>query len=297
MQAARALLLSLSVLAALGSAVSCRSKQPPGAASARPSAAPPPKPAATASVARRNQSGCRVLGVTGTPTGATENLDAGRLFRAGEWLDLGAGTDVSFRHTETAREFSLGGPGRFQPCEAGAEKVSIARGTLLTTAGPGARAGAEVLLATPFALIRYADAKLALTVEERKLMLEVAQGSATVEPVARGGKAEPEKTVTGPNGTLTLDGTSDAEALVTACNEARGAIASGAPRPAGIASGGSRLGNWAVNQLKVRRTARFVCAAADAALGRLTGPELSRLSGLLEATEAAEKHPSGPPGK
>jgi len=294
---------SFVALLALGAVAGCRSEERPQAsaqpsASARPSASatPLPSPRPSASSARPSARGCRVIGVSGEAARDAGTPAIGAFFGQGEWLELGANVELALRHTETTREFSVRGPGRFQLCAAGAESVSVARGAVTTTAGAGTRAGAEVLLATPFAIVRYADAKLSLEVGEEKATLRVEQGSASLENALDAGKPESVKTVTGPKGTAALAGKLSAEKLVQTCVAAKAQVHSGPPRPLGTASAGANLGDWAVAQHKLRRTARFACAQAHAAVGRLTGADLSRLSGQLEGS-ATEALPAGDAGK
>jgi hypothetical protein len=234
--------------------------------------------------------------VSGVAAKAADVPAVGRLFGAGEWLDVPADVTLSLRHTESAREFALRGPGRFQACKAGTESLVVAEGAASTTAGTGLRPGAEMLIGTPFATIHYADARLSLEVTERKLTLKVEQGSAVVDASQSTSTPAQTKTLTGPKGTLALSGKVEAERLVESCSRAWESVRTGPPRPSPQASAGSGLGDWAVTQLKARRNARFVCARARAATGRLAGTELSRLSGLLDAAEPAG-HPTGGAGK
>ena len=274
----------------------CRSKQPApgpgGSASARalPSAAASVReqPSALASSKPRAPAGCRVLGVRGSA--AKEHAAfSGRFFGGPEWLDVPENVELSMRHSETTREFVLRGPGRFLPCNGGAEAVLIARGGVTTSTGPGARAGAEVLIGTPFASLHYSDAKLVLDVSDQKLSLRVEQGEVAIET----GGTESPKALTGPKGVLALSGKVTPEALVGACTSARAAASVAAPAASGAKPA---LGSWAVNQLRARRSARYVCAQAEAAVGRLEGSEQSRLSGLLSGADHAGP-PDGGAGK
>jgi hypothetical protein len=173
----------------------------------------------------------------------------------------------------------------------------VAHGTANSTVGTGTRPGAEMLIGTPLAAIHYADAKLSLELTDQKLTLKVEQGSAMVETQKGTGAPQQAKTLTGPKGVITLSGKVEAEELVRACNGAWAAAKTPPPRPEPQQSAGSGLGDWAVTQLKARRTARFACAQARAAVGRLAGGELSRLSGLLDATEPSGILPVGPVGR
>ena len=145
--------------------VGCRSeKTPPPRPSAAPSARPSARPNKVSSASVRPPVvpvGCRVLSVK--PGKAP--LPAG-MPRVGDRLEgngaigLPDGAELSLRHSETRREFTLRGEGRFRVCPDGDETVLVARGSMTTTSGPGARAGAEVHLGTPFGVVHFGDAEL-----------------------------------------------------------------------------------------------------------------------------------------
>jgi hypothetical protein len=192
--------------------------------------------------------------------------------------------ELQLKHSETTRELSVIGPGRFLACADGAEAVLVARGVVVTTPGPGSRAGAEVALGTPFGVVHYADAALRLQVTEGGLALEVKQGSAAVGETDKAespGGPEPGP-VRGPTGKLTLTGKVDAAALVSRCLEARKAIATKPAAPAPTT--GPERGAWAVGLLKARHAARHTCSRARAATGRLDAAERVRLDDQLDAS-------------
>lgn len=226
--------------------------------------------------------GCRVLGQRGKPAPAG-TPGVGTLLHDRIWLELADGVELELKHTETTRELSLLGPGRFLACVDGSESVLVARGAVSTTPGPGSRAGAEVELATPFGVVHYADAALRLEVREARLTLEVSQGAAGIgatEEEADAGEPQP---VRGPKGKLTLAGEVDAAKLVERCMAARRAIGSKAAAPA--PSVGPDRGAWAVGLLNARKAARLICSRARAATGRLEGAEQGRLGDQLDALQ------------
>jgi hypothetical protein len=266
--------------AALLLALACHRAEPTRP-SARPSArasstAPPPivpKPALTTH-------GCRVLGVKGRPAPNTPAV--GTLLHTHEWIDLPNGVELELKHTETTRELSLLGPGRFLACADGAEAVLVARGSVTTTPGPGSRAGAEVELGTPLGVVHYADAALELDVTEGRLALQVKQGAAGLaasDEAAQGAEPAP---VRGPKGKLTLTGKVDAKALVFRCTGARQLVATEAGKPPPTA--GPERGAWAVGLVKARQASRLACARARAAVGSLDGSERARLDDQLDAS-------------
>lgn len=228
-----------------------------GASSASPHPATLPHPAPTA------VNGCRVLGVRGTTSGVVPGV--GELLTGAAWLDLPASIELSLKHTETTRELSLIGPGRFLACPAGKESVVVARGTVSTTPGPGARAGAEVELATPLGLVHYSDAKLRLEVSDKALTLEVEQGAAALLPSQRAGKPSEGTSVHAPKGHAKVEGRADAAALASECRQAEARI-SEQQSSAGAAVGSAR-GAWAASMFEARRASRFACSIALAASG------------------------------
>jgi len=281
----RAALLLLG--AGLGAAVGCRREERPRPAvttasasarasgSPRPGAVPKPPPVVH---------GCRVLGVKGqAPPAGTPGV--GTLLHADAWLDLAGGVELQLKHSETTRELSLLGPGRFLACADGAEAVLVARGVVLTTPGPGSRAGAEVELGTPFGVVHYADAALRLEVRESGLALEVKQGAAAVGATEKADDAPrgPEPgLVRGPKGKLSLTGQVDGAELVSRCTDARQAIATKTAAPA--PSAGPERGAWAVGLLKARQAARLICSRARAAAGREGDAVRVRLDDQLDGS-------------
>jgi len=292
--------LGLLVVLALGGAFGCRRQEQP--APARESAAPSARPAPSASPPAHPSSapppvavhGCRVLGVKGkaAPAGTP---GVGTLLRGKEWLDVADGVELELKHTETTRELSVLGPGRFLVCPDGAEAVSVARGTVRATAGPGSRAGAEVELATPLGVVHYGDAALVLVVKEREITLDVTQGAAAVDATANEDtpKIPAPTPVRAPKGHLSLRGEVTAEALVRRCltrdTETRLKTLGSVP------SAGPERGAWAVQLFEARKSARLVCARARAAVGTLEAAERSRLEDQLTRKDRREPGASPEP--
>jgi hypothetical protein len=278
-------------------AISCRRGARVEPAPARVSAsarAEPPAHSAPKARAPAVVHGCRVLGVKGRTPPPPGTPATGTLLRGAAWLDLAPGVELELKHTETTRELSLLGPGRFLACARGAEAVVVASGSVVTTPGPGSRAGAEVELATPFGVVHYADAALRLDVSEQALELAVTQGSAAVSATAneaRDGGAMPAP-VRAPHGRLSLRGKVESAPLVAECAEARGRVAG---PTASAPSAGPDRGAWAVSLLQARRTARLACARARAAAGRSEGGERDRLEDQLSAPLAGQRALEEPP--
>src|SRR6187551_1830727 len=174
----------------LACACACEKRQV--ASKANPDASAAPSPAAAASeppaVSRTMHAkpGCRALVVTGVATVDGAPLATSSLLDGAHWVELAAGASVALRHTQTTREFKLIGPGHALPCRDGAEQILLADGQLSTSANLGVRPGAEVLIATPEAVVRYGDAALDLEFGSKGLRVRVKQGEAWVEPEERG---------------------------------------------------------------------------------------------------------------
>jgi hypothetical protein len=216
--------------------------------------------------------------------------EAGELLDGRSFFEVPAGTELALRHSETTRELALKGPGRFRACPKGEELVAVTRGKVSTTSGPGARAGAEVRLATPFGVVHFGDAALELEVTDKTVELRVSQGTVVVD----GRTAEdgaPPKPISGPRGRATFRGRSDPTALVAECETSAAALAT--PAPAGSALG-ANLGQWAVERLKARQTARHACSRALSAIGLVEGPEAVRLWDLV-AGKMVGTGSGGPP--
>jgi hypothetical protein len=227
---------------------------------------------------------CRVIALraaAGPKADASSEASApaiGTALEGREWLELTGKTEVALRHSATTRELALRGPGRFLPCFLGTETVLVARGAVKTTSGAGARAGAEVILATPFGTLHFADAALELRVGERDAEANVASGTATwvlaAAPTPDGGSSD---LVLGAKGRRKVAGDAVTAELVFRCGEAARPLGTEPPRlSAGEPSARARLGEWSVTQLRARQTARWACAAARAAAGRENATERIR---------------------
>ncbi|HVR18136.1 MAG TPA: hypothetical protein VMS65_00525 [Polyangiaceae bacterium] len=263
------------------------------AASATASAAPVAPPARVPPPEKEQVTLCRVIALrpaagTRADAGSETNAPAvGTTLEGREWLELTGKTEIALRHSATTRELVLRGPGRFLPCFLGAETVLVARGGVQTTAGAGARAGAEVILATPFGTLHFADAALELRVGERDAEANVATGIATwVHAAARTPDGGSPDVVLGPRSRKKFAGPVVTADLVSHCREASEPIGAEPPRlSAGEPNARARLGEWSVAQLRARQTARWACAAARAAAGRENATERTRWWTELSKTD------------
>jgi hypothetical protein len=238
--------------------------------------------------------GCRVLAVSGPNAKTSAAAYEGRFFDGGAWVELAPDVSLALKHSETTREFAVHGPGRFLVCPSGDESVLVASGMFSSTAGPGSRAGAEVLVGTPLGTVRYADANLRIDVRPNSVELNVSQGSALFDRAGDATIGAATQTLEGPKGRVRIAASTDATRLVQRCSELRSSITRGQkPAVPAAASAGPVLGSWAVTQLKARQAARIGCASARAASGRLDEPERSRLLSLAGSTDPAGRADMG----
>jgi len=230
--------------------------------------------------------GCRVLGVKGLKPGAAPPPSVGTRLGALGWFELEDGVELAVKHGDTLREFELIGPGRFLVCPGGDETVLVASGSLTTTAGAGARAGAVVTLATPLGVIEYPDAELRLDVGASKLSLAVKQGQATLVQIAKRGTAAPHpESVRAPAGHSELHGAVNTAELVERCEELREQAGS----PGSAPSDATERARWAVARMQARIDARLTCEVARAATGRLAEAERSRFEAQLLGRGSSER--------
>jgi hypothetical protein len=282
------LALALALATALAS-FGCRSRETPAptpSASAR--SKPVPRASSSALPPKPVPIGCRVLTLKGEAPGAPK---VGDLLDGTAFFDLPARAELSVRHSETTRELALAGPGRFRACPKGEELVAVTRGKVKTTSGPGARAGAEVRLATPFGVVHFGDAELVLEVTGKQADVRVAQGTATIDGRTEADQGPTPGPVSGPKGRATFRGRADPESLLAECVKNATVARVGAP-PAPSSGPGPTLGQWAVERLKARQATRYACSRALASAG-LESEGADRLWDLAAAEIVVTG--SGPP--
>jgi hypothetical protein len=229
--------------------------------SAVASTAPAPAP-----VAR-----CRAIRVSGEAKVGDAPLASGELLDGEAWASLGKDASVALKHTATGRELNISGPALFRACRRGREQVLLARGKVEAGTGMGVRPGAEVLIATPLAAVRYGDAELSLVLDDKKLSLAVRAGQVEVEPQPE----KPGKPVKSPlhaKDKLTLPlGKPDPHALMAHCKQAAEAAEASARR-VGDRSAPEPLGERAQAHVRARKLARGACTVAASATGLVADP-------------------------
>jgi hypothetical protein len=214
---------------------------------------------------------CRTLRVEGEAKVGDVPLVSGALVDGSEWVTLGKGASVTLKVSNSGREIALAGPALFRACRRGREQVLLAKGKVTAGTGMGARPGAEVLIATPVAGVRYGDADFSLTLDDKKLSVEVRAGQVELDSAG----AKPFKSPLHGKDRLTVPlGKPDAVALMARCKEAA-ETAEATARKVGDRAAPEPLGERAQAHVRARKAARSACTIAAAATGLVADPSAS----------------------
>ncbi len=210
-------------------------------------------------------------------------MKAGLALSGTKFLELEKDAQVVVRHAVSTREVQLFGPARAMPCVDGDEHVLLSRGQLRSVAGPGARPGAQVLIAHPWGTASYGNALIKVTVTDKSAKVETVSGEAWLTTTAKSKLRGPAHLDSAKRKSIAT-GPAKAKDLVEACDVAATAAAEKAkavlkaPGPDAEA-----LGERAAAHLKARQEARAACFAAGAAAGLEPDPaEFRRLAGALK---------------
>lgn len=203
------------------------------------------------------------------------------------WIDLGAGATLTVKHTRTARELSLSGPGRAKVCPKGEEETVLVSGTLRSAPGFGARPGAEVLVATTSGIVHFGDADVQVEARgERRVEVRVRAGDAWVVPLLGATRTGPEHTNASVGAVLNARASATAEQGLAACQEAARAAARAAESVLSGSPDAGSLGERAGTQLRARQAARSICASAMAWAGGVRDQaESRRIEDMIEEAE------------
>jgi len=259
----------------------------PSESAAAPSASAPPSAAPNlAEAAQPRTATCRVLRVEGEAKVGSLPLVSGALVDGSEWVSLGKDGSLTLKHSDSGREIALGGPALFRACRRGREQVLLVRGKVRAGTGMGSRPGAEVLIATPVAGIRYGDADFTLTLSDKQLSVEVRAGQVEVDSASAKALKTP---LHGKDKLVVPLGKPDPLALMARCTEAAEA-AEATARRVGDRAATEPLGERAQAHVRARRAARAACTIAAAATGLVADPvasaglwaEAARWEGLWE---------------
>lgn len=234
-------------------------------------AAPTPSMAPAPSAVAAPLATCRALRVQGSAKLGEAPLVSGAELDGTEWVSLGVGASLTLKHTSSGREIAVSGPALFRACRRGREQLLLARGVLQGGAGMGVRPGAEVLVATPIAGLRYGDADFKLTLDEKKLAVEVRAGQIEVDSAAD----KPLKTPLRAKDRLLVPlGKPSPSELMARCQAAAEQAHASARKVADSASP-EPLGERASAHAKARRAARSACTIAAASIGLVADPGVS----------------------
>jgi hypothetical protein len=285
----------LALLLALAGCKDPSRQQPPAAApsgsGAAPNPAPPSAPVASVAPPRAPLKApiCRALRVEGEATVGDVPLRSGAELDGSAWVTLAAGASLTLKHASSGREIAVSGPALFRACRRGREQVLLVRGTLQGGSGMGARPGAEVLIATPIATARYAEADYTLSLDDKRLALEVRAGQ--VELDSADGKPLGSKSPVRAKRKLSLPLGKPEPALLMARCKTAAETAEATARKVGDRESTEPLGERAKAHVRARKAARAACTIAASATGLVADPtasaglwaEASRWEGLWEA--------------
>lgn len=209
---------------------------------------------------------CRALRVEGVALVGDAPLGSGALLDGEAWVSVPKSGSVALKHTSSGRELTVAGPALFRACRRGREQLLLAKGNVKAGGGMGARPGAEVLIATPVAALRYGEAEFNLALDEHQLTLNVVAGR--VELDAQSPKqGRPVKSPLQAGDKLSLAvGKPDPDALIAACKASAEAAETSARRVADR-NASEPLGERAQAHVKARKAARVTCTVAAAATG------------------------------
>jgi hypothetical protein len=206
---------------------------------------------------------CRAIAVKGTVTGkGGVPLVTGDALDRTSWFSAKAGASIAVKNTETSRELVFHGPAEVLPCEHGEERFLMTEGHVETATWAGARPGAEVLIATPFAAVRYGDAKLDVSVDAKGLTVTSDTGDAWVWLA---GAASEEK-IPGGKRFEKRGRAPDVKTLVADCEKRAEDAESRARAVLVPGNSAAPLGVRAAEHVRARKAARASCAIAAAAV-------------------------------
>ncbi len=249
------------------------------ASTAQPPPSAEPPPAAPAPI-------CRVLRLTGGGKVGDAALETGAELDGAEWVSLEPGASLTLKHSASGRELSVAGPALLRPCRRGREQLLLARGKVTGGGGVGARPGAEVSIATPVAAVRYGDAEVIVSVDDKQLSVAVRRGQVELDSGSERALKSPLRA----KDKLAVPlGKPDVAQLLARC-QAAAEEAEATARRVGDRSAPEPLGERAQANVRARKAARSACTVAAAATGLVADPaeraslwaEAARWEGLWE---------------
>jgi hypothetical protein len=239
------------------------------------------------------------------------------------WLSLGRDARLVAKDPRTTRETSFQGPARVRACVAHREESWLTAGRFESAIGAGETPGAEEWVVTPFGVVRYLAAKVAVDVRAKDVVAAVGSGIAFLwlDDGVRANPARPRSADAGAGAALGLGGADGGsgpaldddgwlrmgEGEVTLSGTARPptqAARASVDRCAGLAQrarelaaalfagSGNADGSTAKEQMRTRRQARAACAVAALRVNTLppsagAGPDVREMSARLDHASAA----------
>lgn len=223
---------------------------------------------------------CRALQVKGDARVGDVALVNGAELDGSQWVTLADGASLTLKHATSGREISLAGPALFRACRRGREQVLLAQGKVTVGNGMGSRPGAQVLIATPVAGVRYGDAEFTLTLDKKKLTLQMRAGQIEVDyawpepPSARAVAHAKKSSFHAPEKLVVPLAKPDAALLMTRCKDAAEA-AEATARKVGDRNATESLGERAQAHVRARMAARAACTIAASATGLVADPTVA----------------------
>jgi hypothetical protein len=314
---------AVAVLVAMAGCGACEPDHSTPAEASAPSAANAP-PASTGSHAQPPRPpppapklACRAIAVDGdvhlaTGSGTDAGADAGTtavllqgLVPTEAWVDVAKGGRLVAKDPRTARETTFRGAARVRACVGFTEESWLASGVFESSVGAGETPGAEEWVITPFGVVRYTAAKVAVDVKPRQADVALESGSAftwapgtAAAPAGDAGSTEEgwtrlaagRSTLAGARGEGAVDG---AKLAVDRCNTLATSAHGLAVQV--LMPGGADAGTIAA-QVTTRRLARAACAVASLRVGALPEGEAAPLRRpLADAVAAWSNVPVGSP--
>jgi hypothetical protein len=267
-------------LVALGVLTLACGKSTKGSSPATSATPTPPSVAAAASVAPSPHAStgpatpvpfCRALRVTGEAKIGDVALAPGAELDGSAWVSLSQGASLTLKHSASGRELGVAGPALFRACRRGREQLLLAKGKVVGGSGMGARPGAEVSIATPVAAIRYGDAELTVSLDDKQLSVAVQSGQVEIDSAS---EKELKSPLRAKERLVVPLGKPDAAQLMKRCQEAA-ELAQTTARRVGDPTATEPLGERAQANVRARKLARSACTVAAAATGLVADPELS----------------------
>jgi hypothetical protein len=147
----------------------------------------PMAPSSYASPGRAPRPPCRAMAATGAVNAAGSArgdasdrapLAVGSTVTDALWITLDRDASLTIEDGRSGRDILLAGPAEARACVGDDEETWLASGAFESSPGSGEVPGAEEWVVTPFAVVRYSGAKLAIHVEGTKANVQVKSGTA-----------------------------------------------------------------------------------------------------------------------